>query len=148
MRITCGGDAFLAKEQLWEHLDEFVDGTIEFYGGDMPSSSVSILEHALPELLNGASQVMHVDIHSGLGRWGEFKLLLDAEEAASDSDCWQRFAHAFPSDVLEAVNSAGLAAPPSTPSIEAPSMASTILVSVNAVSASERMISRTPVADV
>jgi sucrose-phosphate synthase len=36
LRIPCGGDAFLAKEQLWEHMGEFVDGAVEFYGGDLP----------------------------------------------------------------------------------------------------------------
>ena len=36
IRIPCGGDAFLAKEQLWEHLPEFVDGTMEFYAGELP----------------------------------------------------------------------------------------------------------------
>lgn len=75
-----------------------------FYGGDTPNSSVAILEHALPELIGSAEQVLHVDIHTGLGRWGEFKLLLDAEGAASESDCWQRFSSAFPSDRVEAVN--------------------------------------------
>jgi len=36
VRIPCGGDGFLAKEQLWEHLPEFVDETVKFYGGDLP----------------------------------------------------------------------------------------------------------------
>jgi len=36
VRIPCGGDAFLAKEQLWEQLEEFVAGTIEFYGDSLP----------------------------------------------------------------------------------------------------------------
>jgi sucrose-phosphate synthase len=36
VRISCGGDDFLAKEQLWEHMDEFVAGTIEFYGDTLP----------------------------------------------------------------------------------------------------------------
>jgi len=36
IRIPCGGDTFLAKEQLWEHLDEFVAGAIEFYANTLP----------------------------------------------------------------------------------------------------------------
>ncbi len=36
VRIACGGDAFLAKEQLWEHMESFVCGTIEFYSGTLP----------------------------------------------------------------------------------------------------------------
>jgi sucrose-phosphate synthase len=30
VRITCGGNAYRAKETLWDHLDEFVDKTIRF----------------------------------------------------------------------------------------------------------------------
>jgi len=36
VRIPCGGDGFLAKEQLWDHLPKFVDETVKFYGGDLP----------------------------------------------------------------------------------------------------------------
>ena len=36
VRIPCGGDAFLAKEQLWPHLPEFIDETLKFYGPDLP----------------------------------------------------------------------------------------------------------------
>ena len=36
VRVPCGGDGFLAKEQLWDHLSEFVDETVKFYGGDLP----------------------------------------------------------------------------------------------------------------
>ncbi len=75
-----------------------------FYGGNSPSASVELLNDALPELIGGAEQVLHVDIHTGLGRWGEFKLLLDGEGVASESHSWQRFVHAVPSDALQAVN--------------------------------------------
>lgn len=30
VRITCGGNSYLQKEALWDHLDEFVDKTIRF----------------------------------------------------------------------------------------------------------------------
>lgn len=36
VRIPCGGDAFLPKEQLWEHLPEFVENTVKFYDGKLP----------------------------------------------------------------------------------------------------------------
>jgi len=36
VRIPCGGDGFLTKEQLWGHLPEFVDETVKFYGHDLP----------------------------------------------------------------------------------------------------------------
>lgn len=36
VRIPCGGEAFLPKEQLWEHMPEFVANTIDFYDGKLP----------------------------------------------------------------------------------------------------------------
>ena len=78
-----------------------------FFGGNNPNSSVEILEHAMPELIGDAEHVLHVDIHTGLGRWGESKLLLDSEGAASESEVWNRFAQAFSSSAVEAVNSDG-----------------------------------------
>lgn len=36
VRIPCGGPRFLNKEQLWEHLDEFAENIIEFYGAAQP----------------------------------------------------------------------------------------------------------------
>jgi sucrose-phosphate synthase len=36
VRIPCGGDAFLPKEQLWPHLPEFVGNTLRFYDRGLP----------------------------------------------------------------------------------------------------------------
>jgi len=36
LRLRCGGDAFLAKEQLWPHLPEFVDAMLHFYADGVP----------------------------------------------------------------------------------------------------------------
>jgi sucrose-phosphate synthase len=36
VRLSCGGPEFLNKERLWDHLDEFVDNTLAFYGGRRP----------------------------------------------------------------------------------------------------------------
>jgi sucrose-phosphate synthase len=36
VRLPCGGDDFLAKEQLWDHLPEFIDETVAFYGDKLP----------------------------------------------------------------------------------------------------------------
>ena len=36
VRIPCGGDAFLPKEQLWDHLPEFISNTLLFYGNKLP----------------------------------------------------------------------------------------------------------------
>ncbi len=37
VRIPCGGPKFLRKEHLWEHLDEFTDNILKFYGDAMPA---------------------------------------------------------------------------------------------------------------
>jgi predicted deacylase len=80
-----------------------------FYGGDGPSAIVDILDRALPDLLGEAEQVLHLDLHTGLGRWGKFKLLLGTEEAASDSQCWRRFKGAFPAETIEVLERDGAA---------------------------------------
>jgi len=36
VRIPCGGPLFLAKERLWTHMAEFVDGIARFYGDALP----------------------------------------------------------------------------------------------------------------
>ena len=36
VRLPCGGDDFLAKEQLWGHLPEFIEETLAFYGDKLP----------------------------------------------------------------------------------------------------------------
>lgn len=36
VRLPCGGPAFLAKEQLWDHLPEWVDNIVNFYGESPP----------------------------------------------------------------------------------------------------------------
>ena len=36
VRIPCGGPQFLNKERLWEHLDEFAENILKFYGEDIP----------------------------------------------------------------------------------------------------------------
>jgi hypothetical protein len=47
-----------------------------FYGGSHPSQLVSILQEQLPAWFAGCSQTLHLDFHTGLGRGGEYKLLL------------------------------------------------------------------------
>lgn len=38
VRIECGGTGFLCKEQLWPHLDEWVDNIRAFYADDLPDA--------------------------------------------------------------------------------------------------------------
>ena len=48
-----------------------------FYGGSSPSDTQNILAKNLERWIGGSSRVLHLDFHTGLGKWGTWKLLLD-----------------------------------------------------------------------
>jgi hypothetical protein len=48
-----------------------------FYGGSGPSQVQRILRQYLPSWIGSADLVLHLDFHTGLGRWGTYELLLD-----------------------------------------------------------------------
>ncbi|MBX2854932.1 MAG: M14 family metallopeptidase [Rhodobacteraceae bacterium] len=48
-----------------------------FYGGAGPSATQRILSEHLPEWIGDSRNVLHIDLHSGLGPWGSYKLLLE-----------------------------------------------------------------------
>jgi len=54
---------------------EFPQGL--FFGGSEPQLSRTIFAEHLDQWLGGASDVAHLDLHTGLGRWGECQLLCD-----------------------------------------------------------------------
>jgi hypothetical protein len=58
-----------------------------FFGGRGPSRTQAILGELLPRLLPRASRVLHVDLHTGLGPWTTYKLLVD-HEAGSEGANW------------------------------------------------------------
>jgi hypothetical protein len=47
-----------------------------FFGGAGPSRLQRILQENLPRWVAGAREVLHIDFHTGLGRYGELQLLL------------------------------------------------------------------------
>jgi hypothetical protein len=49
-----------------------------FFGGHGPSTTHVALRDRFADWLGPAAQVVHLDFHTGLGRWGSYKLLLDA----------------------------------------------------------------------
>jgi hypothetical protein len=91
----------------WENLPvgqyEFSDWL--FFGGSARSQSARLLENLLPRLLGSCSEVVHLDFHTGLGRWGRGKLLL-SEDASSASAGWWR-THFGSSHVAESDGSPG-----------------------------------------
>ena len=78
-----------------------------FYGGSAPSQAVQVINQHSAEWIGPAKQVLHVDFHSGLGAFGDYKLLL-AELMGSDKCKW--YERVFGRDFVEATQeSAGTA---------------------------------------
>ena len=50
-----------------------------FYGGSSPSVSMQILGAHLPRLLAGATDIIHIDLHTGLGKWGHYVLATSSD---------------------------------------------------------------------
>ncbi len=48
-----------------------------FFGGSGPSRTRQILRQHMKAWIGGATSVVHLDLHTGLGRWGTYKLITD-----------------------------------------------------------------------
>ena len=48
-----------------------------FFGGKEPSQSYQLLESRFRDWFAGVERVVHLDFHTGLGKWGECNLLLE-----------------------------------------------------------------------
>jgi hypothetical protein len=80
-----------------------------FFGGNGPSVTMQIMKARLPQWIGPAEDVLHVDLHTGLGPWGTYKLLVDKP---SGSEYWKHFARQFPEKNIENFESGtGLAYP-------------------------------------
>lgn len=51
-----------------------------FFGGARPQATQQILAAHLPRWFARAGRVLHVDFHTGLGKWGTYKLFIDRED--------------------------------------------------------------------
>jgi len=76
-----------------------------FFGGHTSSKTQEILSKNLPEWIGNASEVIHIDFHTGLGQWGTYKLLL-APSATPESH--SRLAHRFGAKNIEPFSSEGV----------------------------------------
>ena len=56
-----------------------------FFGGHARTQSAEILDRILPTMFDQATDIVHLDMHTGLGRWSECELLLG--DAESDVNC-------------------------------------------------------------
>jgi len=77
-----------------------------FFGGFGPSQTHHILEANFARWLNGCDDVVHLDFHTGLGRWGEYKLLMD-EPIDERQRLWMM--RWFGEDVYQVSDSQGIA---------------------------------------
>lgn len=77
-----------------------------FFGGLGPSRTQQLLAENLPRWLMGSRHVVHLDFHTGLGRWGTCKLLIDYP-----LNEWQRswLTEWFGVNSFEACDSSGIA---------------------------------------
>ena len=69
-----------------------------FFGGDGPSTTRRLLEEHMPRWVGGADYVLHLDVHTGLGHWGNLALLLE-DTVTPDRVRW--LADRFGSDRVE-----------------------------------------------
>ncbi len=73
-----------------------------FYGGRGRAQSATLLEQMLPSLLTTCEEAVHLDFHTGLGRWADCHLLLSRLDAADNIEWWN---HHFPPQVVSGARS-------------------------------------------
>jgi hypothetical protein len=79
-----------------------------FYGGDGPSRSNRFLAANLVRWVAGSREVVHLDLHCGLGPWATHKLLIDYPLSATSRGRLERL---FGPGVIEACDAEGTAYP-------------------------------------
>lgn len=72
-----------------------------FFGGNGPSETMQILRRECEDWIGGSKRVLHIDLHSGLGPFATYKLLLNASE---DTNAIDWYAHTFGNDCLEVLD--------------------------------------------
>ena len=76
-----------------------------FFGGSRPNTTVQLLGEALPRWLGGAERVVHLDLHTGRGRWGDYVL---AVPDAVDSPAFRLQQRLFGDDRVEGFDPRGV----------------------------------------
>lgn len=77
-----------------------------FYGGDQPSQSLQILQANLPKWVGPANRVVHLDFHTGLGKFATFNLLAEYGLSEQEFTWLSRY---FNSKTIEDAHSEGVA---------------------------------------
>ena len=60
-----------------------------FYGGSGPAESTRIVQENFSRWIGGADRVVHVDLHSGLGRSGSYKVLVPPGLSSRDREWYE-----------------------------------------------------------
>jgi predicted deacylase len=76
-----------------------------FFGGRGPSRSYSLLQEALPPLLGGAHRVLHLDLHTGSGKWGTY---VHCADLPADSDRVTQLRQDLGEDKIQAFDKGGV----------------------------------------
>jgi predicted deacylase len=86
----------------WETLPvgqyEFADWL--FFGGKARAQSAQRIDQLLPTLLQRCDEAVHLDFHTGLGRWADGKLLLSEQDSSEGAAWWKT--HFAAESVVEA----------------------------------------------
>jgi Protein of unknown function (DUF2817) len=90
------------KESIAAGQYEFPNGL--FFGGNGPALSTRILQQNCEQWLDGLKRIVHLDIHTGLGRSGTYKLLISDPQATS-SLAW--YNDVYGSSVVEPLSKPG-----------------------------------------
>ncbi len=71
-----------------------------FFGGQGPAQATRLVQSRLSKLVGSATFAIHIDFHTGLGRWADYKLLMDD---GPDTEAARWAAARFGADVVEPV---------------------------------------------
>lgn len=71
-----------------------------FFGGKGICRSTEIIQHNLALWLGESPEIMHLDLHSGLGRFAEVRLLLEHDKDSTES---KRFSNLFGTEIVEPI---------------------------------------------
>lgn len=78
-----------------------------FFGGSRPCATTQFVQEQFPKWLeSGPGPTLHLDFHTGLGRWGEYQLLADLPPTAVQAE---RIRQAFGREVVSGQQSSSVA---------------------------------------
>ncbi len=76
-----------------------------FFGGKHPSQTQRILRAELPGWLGESQRVLHLDLHSGVGKWGSYALCIDLPANGARV---AQLAREFPGSVVQGLDPTGV----------------------------------------